>query len=294
MSQTNLNVFDNILYYLSHTEKLHWEKFKRTVELLTKDFSAPKPSFYLRSLARLGHLDFEKETLDCVIAPAVLVETAVKNRYVLVGSRTPKFLSEVEKVIASTGGKLNPIPETSAPTTISLSGLTTESLTEIASLGIHIGAAFSAKLSSVLPKPQLISFPIIESQHDVRLEKFDVHNRRYVESCRIEDGLNRVCRWGRDDYVLKLDQHSRRVPRDWGEWLALHAFHKTGLIRYEKKSRAWCVRKGLIVPLLVERCATLCSGRPPESKGGFNHYLDFPIGIAFRLTELLYQRLEVI
>ncbi len=299
MNRTNSNVFDRLLYYLSHTGELSWDpKFKEAINRLTRGRPDFAYSTYLTSLARLGHLDFDPENLDrVVIAPAVLVDTAVEDRYVLVGSRTPKFLSEIEKRVSEMGGKFRSISEQYAPMTIVLSELTEASFSAIESLGIHISRAFSAKLASMLPSPKRTGFPQIETLPSDSLNRFNPDTLKYEpdnHSLR-DDGLYEVPQHGPDVYVLKYGHDLRKVPRDWGEWHLMNAFSKTtGRIRYEKKSRTWGVNDKLLVPLIVDRCATLCSGFPPKRRGGFVCYSDVPPGIAFRLTKSLYQDWEVV
>ena len=304
MNQTETNVFDGLLYYLSHLGELSWEKFKEAIKRLTRDnpdykdstyLTFLKDSTYLTFLARLGYIDFDPMNLSRVmIAPTVLVETAVEDRYVLVGSRTPGFLEEIKKCVSETEGQFCSISEQYAPTTIVLSELTEASFTEIESLGIHISRAFSAKLSSVLPSPKRTSFPQnkIETLRSGSLNKFNTDTLKYEKDNPLlgDDKLYEIPRYGPDIYVLKSGSDQRRVPRDWGEWLLLSSFRRTtGLISYEKKSQTWSVKYNLLVPLIVDRCATLCSGFPPKRRGDFNCYSDVPAGIAYRLTKSLYQ-----
>ncbi len=298
MNQMETDVFDNLLYYLSHTGELGWESFKDVAKNLTGGESNSKYSSYLTSLARLGHLDYNPTNLDkVVIAPSVLVETAVKDRYVLVGSRSPDFLEEVKKCVSETGGELYLIPEQYAPTTIMLTELTEVSLTAIENGGIHISRAFSAKLSSALPVLKRTNFPQIETPFSDSLNKFNINTLKYEEDNHFigDDGLYEIPQYGPYIYVLKSGSDRRKVPRDWGEWLLLSAFGRTtGLISYEKKSQTWCVKRNLLVPLIVNRCATLCSGFPPQRRGDLIYYSDVPVGIAYRLTKSLYQDWEAV
>lgn len=298
MNQMEANVFDGLLYYLSHIGKLDWEKFKDTVKNLTREEPNLKYSTYLTSLARLGHLDYDPMNLDkVVIAPSVLVETAVKDQYVLVGSRSPDFLQEVKRYISNTGAKLHLIPEQYAPTTIMLTELTGASFTEIENLDIHISRAFSAKLSNVLPTPKRTNFPRIETPLSDSPNKFNIDTLEYERDNHFigDDGLYEIPQYGPNVYVLKSGSDRRKVPRDWGEWLLLSTFGKTTeLISYKKKSQTWCVNRNLLVPLIVDRCATLCSGFPPKPKGDLVYYSDVPVGIAYRLTKSLYQDWEVV
>ena len=158
MKKVEMNVFDELLYYLSHVGNLSWEDFKQTIKRLTRDNPDLKMSTYLTSLARLGHLDFDPMKLSYVtIAPATLVETTVENRYVLVGSRVPSFLEEIKKCVSENGGKSWLIPEKYAPTTVLLSDLTAKAFSTLESLNVHISWEFSAKLSSILPRPKLMN-----------------------------------------------------------------------------------------------------------------------------------------
>ena len=217
------------------------------------------------------------------------------DRYILVGSRTPDFLLAIEKVVQYTGGKFNRILEIYAPTTILLRELTEASFLAIEGLGIQISRGFSAKLSGVLPSPIFDDFHTIESLQDARIDRFNVDTLEYKESPQIGgEGLYRFPRYGRYVHILKLGPNLREVPREWGEWLVLRAFRKTGLIHYDKETRTLWVKERLTMPPLADRCVTLCSGRPPEKKDGFFCYPDVLIGIAFRLAESLYQRLEVV
>ena len=298
MNQTETNVFDRLLYYLSHTGELGWEKFKDTVENLTSEETSLKYSTYLTSLARLGHLDYDPINLDkVVIAPSVLVEAAVEGRYILVGSRSPDFLKEIKGYISKTGGKLHLIPGQYAPTTIMLTELTEASFTEIENLGIHISRAFSAKLSSLLPTPKRTNFPQIETPFSDSLNKFNINTLKYEKDSHFigDDGLYEISQYGPDVYVLKSGSDRRKVPRDWGEWLLLSTFGRTTeLISYRKESQTWCVNRNLLMPLIVDRCATLCSGFPPKPMDSFFCYSNVPAGIAYQLTKSLYQDWEVV
>ena len=296
MNQTETNVFDGLLYYLSHIGKLDWEKFKDAVKNLTRGEPNLKYSTYLISLARLGHLDYDPTNLDkVVIAPPVLVETAVKDRYVLLGSRSPNFLQEIKECVSKTGGKFYSSSEQYAPTTIILSELTQVSFTDVESLGIHLSRAFSAKLSDVLPTPKHTNFQQIEAPLSNSWNKFNIKTLKYEKDSHfLDDGLYEIPQYGPDVYVLKSGPDQRRVPRDWGEWLLLSISGKTaGLMSYEKKSQVWCVNRKLLVPLIVDRCATLCSGFPPKWSGDLICYSDVPVGIAYQLTKSLYQDWEV-
>ena len=291
------NVFDKMLYYLSHVGQLKWEKFKDLIDQLTHDQQRFEySSTYLTALARLGHLDFDPSQLSrVVIAPAVLIETAVADRYVLAGSRTPDFLMDIKKRISDTGGNFEAIPERYGPTTIALSNLTQASFAEISNLGIHISPAFSAKLSSLLPSPKSISFPKEEAGFPDSYSKFNLNALEYDRANNtLNNGFYEIPQHGPSIYILKSGNSQRRVPRDWGEWLTLSTFRKTGLISYKRQSKTWCVNRKLLVPLIIDRCATLCSGHPPKLRGNFVCYSDVPIGIAHRLTKSLYQDLEVV
>ena len=298
MNQIEPNVFDRLLYYLSHMGELDWERFKDAVKNLTREEPSLKYSTYLTSLARLGHLDYDPINLDkVVIAPSVLVETAVEDRYVLVGSRTPDFLKEIKECVSKTGGKFYSSSEQYAPTTIILSELTETSFTKIKNIGIHISRAFSAKLSSALPILKRTNFPQIETPFSDSPNKFNINTLKYEKDNHSigDDGLYETPQYGPDVYVLKSGSDRREVPRDWGEWLLLSTFGRTtGLIYYKKKYQAWCVNRNLLVPLIVNRCATFCSGFPPKRRGDLMYYSDVPVGIAYRLTKSLYQDWEVV
>ena len=294
-----INVFDRLLYYLSHVGELSWEKFKDAIGNLTEGRPRFKnDSTYLSALARLAHLDYDPMKLDrVVIAPSVLVETAVKEQYVLVGSRTPDFLKEIEMRVCETGGKLRHISEQFASTTIVLSELAEASFAEIESMGIHVSRAFSAKLSSLLPSPERTSFLKDETPFPNSINKFNSKTLKYERdnySLR-RHGLYEIPQFGRSVYVLKSGDDQRIVPRDWGEWLFLGACgRREGLTLYEQKPQTWCVNSNLHLPLTLDRCATLCSGFPPKLRHNLFCYADVPIGIAYRLTKALYQKWEVV
>ena len=296
MKQSNIDVFDGLLYYLSHVDELRWQKFKDAIKRLTRDNPGSKFS-YLISIARLGHVDYDPMTLDkVVIAPPVLVETAAENRYVLVGSRTPDFIEEVKQCVSTTRGKFRLIPEQHAPTTIMLNELTDASFTEFERLGIHISRAFSAKLSSILPTPKRTNFPQIDTLLSDSRNKFNVNTLTFEKNNHFLDdnGLYEIPQFGPNVYILKSGSDQRRVPRDWGKWLVLATSGRTtGLISYEKQSQTWRVNRKLLVPLITDRCASLCSGFPPKPKGEFVCYSDVPVGIAYRLTKSLYQNWEM-
>ena len=293
MNQVETSVFDGLLYYLSHIGKLSWEDFKQAIRRLTRDNPNFKASTHLLSLARLGHLDFDPMKLSYVaIAPAVLVETTVENRYVLVGSRTPNFLEKVKKCVSENGGKFRSIPEKYAPTTVLLSDLTGKAFSSLENLNVYISWEFSAKLSQILPRPRLMNIQP-ELSFAANLEKkFNPITRDYESVGQGEnaDGLYQISQHGPDIYALRSGNYQRRVPRDWAEWNMLAGI--PGLISYVEKFQVWRVRHNLLVPLIVDRCATLCSGYPPKLKGKFVCYSDVPTDIAKRLTKSLYQDWE--
>ena len=266
--------------------------------ILAKDNGRLKNSTYLSALARMGHLDYDPLKLDrVVIAPSVLVETAVKDRFVLVGSRTPDFLKYIKGRVFETGGKFQQIPERFSPTTIVLNELTEASFAAIESMGIHVSRAFSAKLSSLLPSPNRASFLIDESQFPDSINRFNLRTLEFEPDnhLRHNNGLYEIPRFGRDVYVLKTGSYQRRVSREWGMWLFLYACGRTtGWISYKPDSQTWRVNWKLLVPLMIDRCATLCSGFPRHPSGKWWYYADVPAGIAYRLTKALYQKWEVV
>ena len=66
MNQTKSNIYDKLLYYLSHEGVLRWEKFKDGINRLTQNQERHDPSTYLKSLAQLGHLDYNPAKLSHV------------------------------------------------------------------------------------------------------------------------------------------------------------------------------------------------------------------------------------
>ena len=299
MIQTEINVFDKLLYYLSHEGEVSWTKFKDAIDRLTggqRRFEYM--STYLKYLARLGHLDFDPMQLSHVtIGPTVLLETAVRNRYVLVGSRTPDLLKEVENCVSDIDGKLRSEPNKNAPATIILSDIDETSFTEFENLGIHISLEFSAKLSQLLPQLKRSSFPpsdtpLSESRKKFNLRslKFETYNQRQHGN-----GLYEIPQYGRNIYILKSGNDQRNVPRDWGTWLALSDAGKTkGYVYYKKNTYRWYVKSPLQTPIILDRCATLCYGSPPISvhNNKYYRYSYVHAGIAYQLTRSLNQNWE--
>ena len=303
MNQTKNNVYDKLLYYLSHEGQVSWKKFKEAVEKLANDQQHYNPFTYLMSLGRLGHLDYDPmELLRVAIAitPAVLIDTTVENRYVLIGSRTPAFLEEIKQCVSDTGGRWHTKINKYAPTTIFFSDLTDVSLTKIESLGIHISWSFSAKLSTLLPKPKYTSFSQqTETAFTNSVKKFNLQTLEFKpDNQRLRgNGLYEIPQYGPNVYILKFGSSERKVPRDWGIWLALsNAGKTTGLVSYEEETRRWCIKRSLQLPPIIDRCATLCSGFPPKllKKNDCYYYSDVPIGIAYELTKSLHQTWEIV
>lgn len=297
MSQNHLNPLDGLLYYLSHLGKMRWIKFKQGYECLNRDNKNSKSDFnYLKSLAILGHLEYDPAILDWVyVAPATLVEIAAANQYVLVGSRTPDSISKIEKTVLSKGGKCCRIQEVGAPTTILLNDLTEASIHEIEGMKVHISREFSKKLSWILPNLQIDSFESNKSMLDTPIEKFDVDTLKYKGNpSDISNGLFRILNSGRYTHFLKMNNIQRKVPKEWGEWLILRAFRKTKLIRYKEEQQILQVKSPLTLPLLANRCAVFCYGRVPIRKNGFYCYSNVPNEIADNIAKSLNQTLEVL
>ena len=293
MNRVETNVFDELLYYLSHVGGLSWADFKQKIKRLTRDDPNFKASTYLSSLARLGHLDFDPMNLSYVtIAPAVLVETAVETRYVLIGSRVPSFLEKITKCVSGNGGKLRLIPEKYAPMTIVLSELTEKAFSDIESLNVYISREFSAKLSQILPRPSFMSIQPEPSVAANLKKKFNPTTLDY-ESVGIGESMNglyQISQHGPDIYALRYGTNQQKVPKNWAEWFVLAG--TPGLISYIEKSQIWQVTRKLLMPQIADRCATLCSGYPPKPRSKFVCYSDVPVDIAKRLTKSLYQDWE--
>ena len=296
MNQTEITIYDKLLYYLSHEGELSWEKFKDAVNRIANEQYQFNPSTYLQSLARLGHLEYDPINLShVVITPAVLVETVVEDRYALTGSRTPVFLEKVKTCVSDIGGKLSSNSEEYAPTTIILSNLKEPLFTEIENLGIHVSLAFSAKLSQILPKPKLTSFPKVDISFPDSLKYFNLSTLEYDSNIQYRsNGLYEIPQYGPSVYILKNGHDQRKVPRDWGEWLALsNAGRTVGFLSYTEKNKTLCVKYPLHLPIIIDRCAVLCSGFPPVKQGNFYIYSDVPAGIAYQITKSLHQNWEV-
>lgn len=298
MNQTKNNVYDKILYFLSHEGEISWEKFKDAVRRIANEHDQYNPSTYLQSLARLGHLEYDPMNLSRVaLAPAVLVETAVENRYVLAGSRTPGFIEKIKKCVSETGGTTTRKLEQYAPTTFILSDLTDDSFTELEKLDyIYISRAFSVKLSKLLPAPIPTLFKEIDIPIPDSFRLFNLRTFKYEPNIQHRsNGLYEIPQYGPSVYILKNGHDQRKVPRDWGEWLALsNAGRTVGFLTYVEKNKTLCVKDPLHLPIIVDRCATLCSGFPPERSGNFYIYSDVPAGIAYQITKSLHQNWEVI
>ncbi len=298
MNLTKSNIYDKLLYYISHEGVLPWEKFKNAITRLTQNRKPHEPSTYLKSLARMGHIDYDPMNLSKVailIAPAVLIDTAVENQFVLVGSRTPKFIEEVKKCVADTGGKLNIKSDRYAPKTIVLSELTDNAFSDIESIGIHISLSFPAKLSELLPIPKPTDFPRNNTNIPDRVNKFNLNNLEFepYNQRQRNNGLYEIPQYGPSVYILKFGVDQYIVPRDWGIWFTLSNPGKTTkYVTYNKGTETLRVRVPLNLPLILDRCATLCSGFPPQLKGDFFHYSDVPVGIACQLTKSLHQKWE--
>lgn len=293
MNQTKSSNYDKLLHYLSHEGVLRWEKFKNGINRLTQNQKLHEPSTYLKSLARLGHLDYNPAKLSHVaIAPAVLIDTAVENRYVLVGSRTPTFLEEVKKCVADTGGKLDIKSDRYAPNTIVLSDLTETSCSEIESIGVHISRSFSAKLSKLLPIPKPTDFPKDNTNLSDPVSKFTHKNLKFdpYNQRQRNNGLYEIPQHGPSVYILKSGFDQYIVPRDWGIWFTLSNLRNTTkYVTYNEGTETLRVRFPLSMPLILDRCATLCSGLPPQLKNDFFHYSDVPAGVACQLIKSLQQ-----
>lgn len=297
MNQTKINIYDSLLYYLSHEGEISWEKFKDAVGRIANDQSHYNPSTYLHALARLGHLEYDPMNLSLVaIAPAVLVETAVENRYALAGSRTPDFIEKIKKCVSETGGTTTSRLEQYAPTTFILSDLTDDSFSELEKLDIYFSRAFSAKLSKLLPTPTPTLFKEIDIPIPDSFRLFNLMTFKYEPNIQHRDnGLYEIPQYGPSVYILKNGPDQRKVPRDWGEWLALsNAGRTVGFLAYIKTNKTLCVKHPLHLPIIIDRCAALCSGFPPTKKGNFYIYADVPVGIAYQITKSLHQNWEVI
>lgn len=295
MDKNHSIILDKLLYYLSHLGKMSWVKFKQGIECLNRDNKNPKSdSFYLKSLGIVGHLEYDPVILDQVyVSPTTLVETATANRYVLVGRQSPDLISKIEKAVLSKGGEFCRIQEVDAPTTILLNDLTEASIEEIQNMRVHISREFSAKLSCILPNIRLDSFEPDKSILNAPIEKFNINTLNYESNpLDLSEGLFRILNHGRYTHFIKLNNVQRIVPPEWGAWLTLRAFRKSKLIFYKKEHQILQVKSPL--PLLVNRCAVLCSGHRPKLKNNFYCYPNVPNEIAVRIAKSLNQQLEVL
>ena len=182
-----------------------------------------------------------------------------------------------------------------APKTIVLSDLTDTAFSEIEDIGIHISLSFSAKLSELLPIPDRTDFPKDNTNLPDPVKKFDLKNlifEPYNQRQRY-NGLYEIPQYGPSVYILKSGADQHIVTRDWGIWFTLSNPGKTTkYVTYNKETEILRVRVPLNMPLILDRCVTLCSGFPPQLKGNFFHYSDVPAGVAHQLTKSLHQKWE--
>ena len=148
-----------------------------------------------------------------------------------------------------------------------------------------------------VPKPKRSSFPTSDTPLSESRKKFNHKTLKFETFNQRQrgNGLYEIPQFGHNIYILKSGDDQRKVPRDWGTWLALSDAGKTtGLVYYRKKYHRWYVKSPLQIPLILDRCATLCYGSPPISvfKNKFYRYSYVHAGIANQLTKSLYQNWE--
>ena len=142
MNRTETNDFNNLLQSLSHVGEIRTTTFKAPVNRVTgTQPSLRHTTTYLQILAPSVHLDDNPTNVShanpVVSAPAVFVETAVAERYVLVGSRTPNLLKALQTCVSEVGGEVQSLDSPYAPTTTHLNGLSDRTLSAIETLDIH-------------------------------------------------------------------------------------------------------------------------------------------------------------
>lgn len=288
------DIWDKLLWWCSAQGEASFQLFKHTAELLSGGAQA-KPWHLMRRLTLQGHIEFDGSSRTmrwCTNEPTFVCESG--GRAFLIGRRTPKYLMQIEGILA-----LDRYSPNGAPTFVTAS--TQEVLAHesgLTSLGVSVANNPSRHWANVLP----IWGTFVSS-----LER-DPDVREHSESFRIWDG-NEFCPSNPSEdgiglYEItgqhQLDMRTRLF--DGKEWLVGPFYDLQWIIARLRGRDMYAVLKpdGMLLvpeaerwPLLYERALVLCSGRLPNRfRLGEQSYLGY-LGVEGEVASKLCDNLEI-
>jgi hypothetical protein len=228
---------------------------------------------FANTLEQLGHLELKREADGSVVSwevsPTCLAETT-NGEWLLVGYWPPHLLEQIEDLVAKVGGQITLVESDFQPTSIKVSGLSRDQLTQaqvgevvpLAGINMLKGLPHLSSVGAALPRKEMPGFN--------RAEFFDVKTASWQETKEVSrTGSFRLKRDFRSEYIFRsdydLDQGTAAAGTPYlVKYLGAQAL-KTSLVSYNKESKELLVPFGVELPGLYGRAIVLMSGNAPES-----------------------------
>jgi hypothetical protein len=279
-----------------------WQAFKTMAASV--DDSAIYAFELARTLAALAHIDLELDSLTCrpsrwSVSPTVFAQLR-DGRFLLCGWRSEPLVAQIRSLVESENGgtTTSTTTELGVPV-IEISGCSMDAMRAIADLlaeriGSPIYVERDAAMSILRASPPIsaIAPELIKASlpsHD--LEAFDLRSARWAPIPRIaEPGAYRAKLRGQSYLYVGQTEFLNDTGRLGDPRLTKHLAARdagVSLISYADASRELSVPLGCELPGLLERVATLCSGRAPIKVNGQRKYRDVSRDVAEEIWKRL-------
>jgi hypothetical protein len=291
---------DELLRWVSEAGSGSWERLRDVCAFLAQKHRLKMRPWVLASgLAALGHIDIDWRTRSWSVAPPALnIVPGLGLCVVLTGSR-PHYLDRRFDT-ATDDLDVFPfdIPQPPWPAARLAKCSSIEMVHQVAEgirarVEVDPATGLVAALRPVDEEP--IEFAPEPSLEEA--QRFDPESLRWVPAVDRAPGLYRVDLHGRPIHRQRLEDGTwLAVDLPVGQFLSIRG--KRHVLRWrqpsERRPSALEVERGVSLPLIAERAATVSSGLAPQNDGDWRRYLNVPHSIAAGIAEALLQELQVV
>ncbi len=292
------DIFDALCYVKEGT----FERLSSIVRSVSGETWAPHN--LMRSLASLGHLDYEIDELTLRpkswrIADPTLVSIS-HDEFILTGWSSQKFINQFTKTAEDLGAEV--LIKNNSKNLPSLKirnikrsdlDIFTELINKDSMFPLSSSVNFTDKLLTLLPKLSTLIdvLPVINLPNS-GLEFFDEINMKWQKVPEAtKTGAYRHQLNGTKYFYASIEKHQkiRSVTCDarLAKYFAMSKFYEK-FLRYHGSNQELKVRVGMDLPFLYERVAVMCSGELPEVQNGVLIYKMVPKEIAEGLVFKLF------
>ncbi len=286
-----------LLFYLSEVGNGKWTRFTDALEVVDARWGH---STHARQLSMLGHVEFDfwhKPRIRWAICQPTLAWLPERNvkrhRAVLCGLRTEPFLETLRYHAAVLDCALEIVPQRHNPDAIFVQAGEQYQLNQLAEAMQFANEPQSAeRLAECIPHLNAYRH-LCETRPEPQgygIRYFDGQSLRWVEVEKsAENGLYEYMMVdGSRTYCYKKEYVFTKVPRDMGLYMWL-ADERRQILQYDTIAQTLTVPRFAVLPTLLARAATLCSGLLPKLVENTFVYQNTPAPVAYNIMIKLNQ-----